>query len=82
MRIMSWHSVFQLAAVHPQGNDAYYHFRRIRDSIDHFPEVLNFDPLINFPAGSQPIWSPPFDWLVAAVLRLLPNIDQPGQLER
>ena len=82
VRILSWHSVFQQNGVYPNGNDAYYHFRRIRYSIEHFPSSLDFDPLINFPAGAQPIWPPTFDWLIAALLRWLPNIDQPDQLER
>ena len=81
VRILSWHSVFQRDGVYFNGNDAYYHARRIRYSIDHFPDVLDFDPLINFPAGAQPIWPPTFDWLIAAVLRLLPGIDQADQLE-
>ena len=36
VRILSWHSVFQRGGVYPNGNDAYYHFRRIRYSIDNF----------------------------------------------
>ena len=82
VRILSWHSVFQQDGVYLNGNDAYYHFRRIRYSIDHFPNVLGFDPLINFPDGAQPIWPPTFDWLVAALLRLLPGIDQADRFER
>ena len=82
VRILSWHSVFQPDGVYPNGNDAYYHLRRIRYSIDHFPNVLEFDPLINFPSGAQPIWPPTFDWLIAAVLRLLPGIEEADRLER
>ena len=81
VRLVSWHSVFQQGGVYPNGNDAYYHLRRIRYSIDHFPDVLSFDPLINFPVGAQPIWSPTFDWLIAAFLRFLPGLDQPDRLE-
>jgi asparagine N-glycosylation enzyme membrane subunit Stt3 len=82
VRLLSWHSVFQRDGVYPNGNDAYYHFRRIGYSIEHFPNVLEFDPLINFPHGAQPIWPSTFDWLMAAMLRGIPGIDQPGQLER
>lgn len=82
VRMLSWHSVFQKNGVIPNGNDAYYHFRRIRYSIDHFPKVLDFDPLINFPHGAQPIWSPSFDWLMAAWLRGVPGIERTDQLER
>ncbi|MFP6655579.1 MAG: STT3 domain-containing protein, partial [Myxococcota bacterium] len=80
-RLISWHSVFQKGGVTPHGNDAYYHLRRIRYSVEHFPDVLHFDPLMNFPDGAQAIWSPTFDWLVAALLRGLPGIDQPDRLE-
>ncbi|SVD86227.1 uncharacterized protein METZ01_LOCUS439081, partial [marine metagenome] len=52
------------------GNDAYYHVRRIWYSVVHFPEVLQRDPYMNFPEGGQPIWTPTFDWLVAAGVRL------------
>ncbi|HEB90509.1 MAG TPA: hypothetical protein ENI85_13135 [Deltaproteobacteria bacterium] len=81
VRLLSWHSVFQEGGVFPNGNDAYYHLRRIRYSIEHFPAVLDFDPLINFPAGGQPIWPPTFDWSIASLLRLVPGIDQPDRLE-
>lgn len=81
VRILSWHSVFQSTGVHPNGNDPYYHLRRIRYSIEHFPEVLDFDPLMNFPDGAQPIWSPLLDWLIAALLRPIPGIDLPERLE-
>ena len=46
VRLLSWHSVFQRDGVYFNGNDAYYHARRIRYSIDHFPDVLDFDPLM------------------------------------
>ena len=82
VRLLSWHSVFQQSGVYFNGNDPYYHLRRIRYTIDHFPKVLEFDPLINFPNGAQAIWPPTFDWLIAAAFRLLPGIDQPEQLER
>jgi asparagine N-glycosylation enzyme membrane subunit Stt3 len=82
VRMLAWHSVFQQSGVYPNGNDAYYHLQRIRYSVEHFPEILRFDPLMNFPAGAQSIWPPTFDWLIAALLRVLPGIDQPGQLDR
>lgn len=81
VRILSWHSVFQRAGVHPNGNDSYYHLRRIRYSIEHFPEVLDFDPFMNFPDGAQPIWSPLLDWLIAALMRPIPGIDEPERME-
>ena len=49
------------------GNDAYYHMRRIAYSLANFPTVLEFDRYINFPDGARPIWSPTFDWSIAAL---------------
>lgn len=82
LRLLSWHSVFQEGGVYPNGNDAYYHLQRIRYSVEHFPDVLRFDPLMNFPAGAQSIWPPTFDWLMAALLLSLPGVEEPDQLER
>ncbi len=49
------------------GSDAYYHMRRIVYSWAHFPDVLDFDPYINFPDGARSIWTPLFDWCIAAL---------------
>lgn len=51
-----------------RGPDSYYHMRRIAYTIRNFPEILVFDPYIQFPHGARPIWSPLFDWLSAALL--------------
>jgi dolichyl-diphosphooligosaccharide--protein glycosyltransferase len=51
----------------PFGYDAFYHLRRIVYSVVRFPDVLDFDPYINYPHGAKPIWSPLFDWVVALV---------------
>lgn len=84
VRLLSWHSVFQSGKqgreVYLNGNDAYYHMRRILHSVDHFPEVLTFDPLMNFPAGAQPIWSPAFDGGIAGLLRLIPGLQGLDQM--
>ena len=82
VRLLSWHSVYQSGGVYPNGNDAYYHLRRIRYTLENFPEVLRFDPLMNFPDGGQSIWPPTFDWLVAAILLGLPGLDLSGGFER
>jgi dolichyl-diphosphooligosaccharide--protein glycosyltransferase len=51
----------------PFGFDSFYHLRRIVYSVVRFPDVLDFDPYINYPEGAKPIWSPLFDWAVALV---------------
>jgi dolichyl-diphosphooligosaccharide--protein glycosyltransferase len=64
------------------GSDAYYHMRRIVYSIVRFPEVLGFDRYINFPDGAQPIWTPLFDWGIAALLRPFWGQVEPVRLEQ
>jgi asparagine N-glycosylation enzyme membrane subunit Stt3 len=64
------------------GYDAYYHMRRVFYSIVHFPATLVFDPYLNHPDGGQAIWTPLFDWSIAALLRPLLGILDPVQLER
>lgn len=68
VRLVSWTSVFRPWGVLPYGNDAFYHLRRIRFALAHFPASLGFDPLLNHPHGGHAIWPPTLDWLVAAVL--------------
>lgn len=51
-----------------RGPDAYYHMRRIVYTIQNFPDLLVFDPYVQFPHGARPIWSPLFDWVSAALL--------------
>ncbi len=61
--------------------DAYYHMRRIAYSIYNFPAVLDFDPYINFPHGARAIWTPMFDWCIAALLWPLHSVLSLEQLE-
>src|SRR5947207_2212697 len=51
--------------------DDYYHLRRARFSVTHFPRTIFFDPLMNFPAGGVSIWPPLFDLALAAPSRIL-----------
>jgi dolichyl-diphosphooligosaccharide--protein glycosyltransferase len=69
IRALPWRSVLGGDRVHPCGNDAFYHLRRIVFSVRHFPEALVFDRYINFPEGARPIWTPAFDWTVALAVR-------------
>ncbi|HEY3172764.1 MAG TPA: STT3 domain-containing protein [Thermoanaerobaculia bacterium] len=52
-------------------DDDYYHLRRTRFSVAHFPRTLLFDPLMNFPAGGVSIWPPLFDLALALPSRIL-----------
>jgi len=42
-------------------DDDYYHLRRARFAVAHFPKTILFDPLMNFPAGGVSIWPPLFE---------------------
>jgi dolichyl-diphosphooligosaccharide--protein glycosyltransferase len=55
----------------PFGVDELYHMRRIWFTVVNFPATLDFDRYLNFPEGAPPIWSPVFDWTIAAVARVL-----------
>lgn len=55
----------------PQGADEFYHLRRIWFTVVNFPAALSFDPYVNHPWGATPVWTPLFDWSLAAVVRLL-----------
>src|SRR5437867_7437131 len=56
-------------------DDDYYHLRRARFSVSHFPRTLLFDPLMNFPAGGVSIWPPLFDLALALPSRILHGRD-------
>ncbi|MDG2051647.1 MAG: STT3 domain-containing protein [Myxococcota bacterium] len=46
--------------------DPQYHLRRALFTMMQFPDVLLFDPYINFPGGAPVPWPPLFDWLLGA----------------
>ncbi len=60
-------------------DDDYYHLRRARFAVVHFPKTILFDPLMNFPAGGVSIWPPLFDLALAAPSRLLHGRDAPAR---
>src|SRR5688572_14495008 len=56
-------------------SDDYYHLRRARFAVAHFPRTILFDPLMNFPSGGVGIWPPLFDLALALPARLLHGAD-------
>ncbi len=56
--------------------DAQYHARRALYGFVNFPEVLFFDPYINFPGGAAISWPPGFDFTLSAFGRLW--VDEPA----
>ena len=49
--------------------DAFYHARRALFSFLQFPDLLLFDPCINYPDGARIPHPPLLDWLTAAIAR-------------
>jgi asparagine N-glycosylation enzyme membrane subunit Stt3 len=66
----------------PVDGDSFYHFRRIAWSVHNFPGFLSVDPYVNFPRGGEPIWSPTFDFVLAALVRGLLGVGSDGDMER
>jgi len=62
--------------------DEYYHLRRIWYSVVNFPASLDFDPYVSFPDGGHVHWPAGFDWLLAAVARLLAGDQDQAAVER
>jgi dolichyl-diphosphooligosaccharide--protein glycosyltransferase len=82
VRALPRQRVFVGDDVLPFGYDAFYHLRRIVYSVVRFPDVLDFDPYINYPHGAKPIWSPLFDWAVALVSLPFYRPGELGSVER
>lgn len=59
-------------------DDDYYHLRRARFAVAHFPRTILFDPLMNFPAGGVAIWPPLFDLALATPSLLFHGRDADG----
>ncbi len=70
VRALPHPTVFTDSGVFPDGTDAYYHLRRIAYTVVNFPSFLGFDPYVSFPDGGRPIWTPLFDFALAALARL------------
>ena len=72
VRCLSLPRVFDGAAGHAvlPGNDPWYHLHRVRAALEGggVPSVASFDPLLNWPDGARPIWTPFFDGGVALLV--------------
>ena len=56
-------------------DDAQYHARRAAHTAEHFPEVLWFDPFLNYPSGAFVPWPPLYDFGLGALGRLFGDLD-------
>ena len=82
LRALTWPAVFTAAGVRLVGPDAHYHLRRVLWSVENFPHVLTRDAYVRFPLGGQPIWTPAFDWTIAALARGIVGRGDPAGVER
>lgn len=79
VRLAPWRRVFREGGIlPPHGADEYYHLRRIWYGFCRFPEILERDPYVGFPVGSEVPMAPGFDWAIAGLARLLGADDQAG----
>ena len=79
LRAMWWPRIFTpQGMMPPHGADSYYHLRRIAFTVFRYPEVLERDPYVAFPASGEIVWPPGFDLLVAIVARGLAGEDAAG----
>jgi oligosaccharyl transferase (archaeosortase A-associated) len=56
--------------------DSFYHLRRIRYTVDNFPQTLWFDSYLDHPHGLELTWPPLFDQVIAAASLLLGGSDR------
>ena len=78
-RAMWWPRIFTPhGLMPPHGADSYYHLRRIWFSVVRYPEVLERDPYVGYPAGGEIVWPPGFDLGVATLARGLAGEDAAG----
>jgi dolichyl-phosphooligosaccharide-protein glycotransferase len=75
LRLGTYRQLQDGARTRAVSDDDYYHLRRARFAVAHFPRTIFFDPLMNFPAGGVPIWPPLFDLALAAPSLLLHGAD-------
>ena len=83
LRLSTYRQLQDGARTRAVSDDDYYHLRRARFAVAHFPRTILFDPLMNFPTGGVSIWPPLFDLALAAPSLLLHGPGAPGPtLER
>jgi len=71
LRLGTYRQLRDGARTHAVSSDDYYHLRRARFAVAHFPRTIVFDPLMNFPKGGVAIWPPLFDLALALPSRVL-----------
>src|SRR6476469_8137239 len=78
LRLSTYRELHDGARTRAVSDDDYYHLRRARFAVRHFPRTILFDPLMNFPAGGVSIWPPLYDLALASPSLVLHGPDAPG----
>lgn len=78
LRLATYRELRDGARTRAVSDDDYYHLRRARFAVRHFPRTILFDPLMNFPAGGVSIWPPLFDLALASPSLVLHGPDASG----
>ncbi|MBP1908185.1 oligosaccharyl transferase, archaeosortase A system-associated [Methanolobus bombayensis] len=60
------------------GNDPWYHFRNVESIIHNFPHMLWFDAYTQFPNGTDQVFAPLFDLVLATIIWVL-GVGNPDQ---
>lgn len=79
LRLGTYRQLQDGARTRAVSSDDYYHLRRARFAVEHFPRTILFDPLMNFPRGGVAIWPPLFDLALAAPALLLHGSRAPAE---
>jgi dolichyl-diphosphooligosaccharide--protein glycosyltransferase len=83
VRAIPMGQVLEPGIVHfPFGADEFYHLRRIWFGVQNFPSLIDFDSYLNFPDGARAVWPPVFDWVLAAIARVLIGTGDQLAMER
>ncbi|MFB6269957.1 MAG: oligosaccharyl transferase, archaeosortase A system-associated [Halobacterium sp.] len=52
VRVQAWKNFTQNGEVYFSGNDAYYHFRQVMYTVEHWPATMPYDVWTGFPSGT------------------------------
>ena len=75
---LPYDQVFRDGWVAFKGVDPYWHMRMVDNLLHHFPHHMSFDPYYYFPNGMDVPSAFFFDWLIAAIARIL-SLGSPSQ---
>ncbi|ADI74124.1 Oligosaccharyl transferase STT3 subunit [Methanohalobium evestigatum Z-7303] len=60
------------------GNDPWYHLRNVENILHNFPDMLWFDAYTQFPNGTEQVFAPLFDMILAFILWII-GLGDPSQ---